>query len=97
MERVVLEHVPPGTNINAAQKFMEAEGFSCRRKQNESFSEMPVHVIGEHAEIHSGIDFLQCDRQQSAGFLMEKIWSVALVLEGETVRDVLVSHCYGGL
>ena len=97
MRRVVLEHVPPGMNINAAQKFMEAEGFSCRRKQNESFSETSVHVIGEHPEIHFGIDFLQCDREQSAGFLMGQIWTVALVLDGETVSDVLVSHCYDGL
>ena len=93
MRNVVLEHVPPGANISAAQKFMEAEGFSCVRKSG-SFREMTW--FGDHSEPHSGIDFLKCDRRQSAGFLMTRYWSVALVLEGETVSDALVSHYIDG-
>ena len=95
MRKAVLEHVPLGTNVNAAQKFMEAEGFSCRLERNGSFQEKTWW--GDHPEPHSGIDFLRCKRHQSAGFLMTTFWSVALVLEGETVSDVLVSHCYDGL
>lgn len=93
MRRVVLEHVPLGTNVNAAQKFMEAEGFSCERLKMEAFP--TGGVIGDEPEdlpeSPSGVDFLECVREQSAGFLMGRIWSVRLLLEDETVSDIRVS------
>jgi hypothetical protein len=43
------------------------------------------------------IDFVRCNRTNSAGVLTGRVWSVAILLDGEkTTGEVLVSHYIDG-
>ena len=95
MKDVVAKHVPPGTSIVDAQRFMESEGFSCLVERGKGFSERRAWY--DAGEKHTNIDFLRCSRSQSDGhILMSRNWSVALVLNGDAVTHVLVGHYIDG-
>lgn len=95
MREVVVWHVPPGTSIPAAGAFMKSEGFTVHLERNESFNERRSWV--DIFKTHDHLDFLDCRRVQSAGsLLMSHFWEVALVLDGDVVRDVVVSHYVDG-
>jgi hypothetical protein len=93
MIAVIPQHVPVGTSVQEAMKFMEHEGFACTLRRNGTFCEQRGHDPGEK---HEGIDFLECHRVQNAGFLMSRVWEVALVLKNDRVTDILVSHWFDG-
>jgi hypothetical protein len=73
---------------------MEDEGFTCDDVVQGTFVERTW--FGDREPVHEGLDFVHCERTQSAGFLMTSYWDVALVHNGETVTDVLVSHYLDG-
>lgn len=75
--------LPAGTPISAVQCFMECEGFCCEMLKNQSFS--------EEGTVHSGIDYLYCDRKEPAAFLITRRWQVAIVVRKGAVWDIFVS------
>jgi len=95
MRTVVLQHVPPGTSLETATAFMTEEGFGCEVQKASDFYERRSWM-NEGAK-HEGLDFLNCNRRQSAGeLLMFRDWSVAVILDGDVVSDVLVAHYVDG-
>lgn len=81
VKRVLRAQVPTGMAVAAARTIMERNGFRCRMRNDESFSENGIVV--------NGIDFLYCDREQ--GMPVATRWQVALVSEEGRVADILVS------
>jgi len=102
MKSVLAEHVPHGTPVADARRFMESEGFDCRECSNGSFIERTW--FGDREPRYDGIDFTDCDRVQNlgiykgsfGGLLMSRNWRVALVNDGNAVTDILVSHYIDG-
>lgn len=92
MREVLLDAVPIGSNVKDAEAFMVSEGFACEIKRNARFVERrdDASVSGNHLT-HEGIDFLECNRSEMAHLLIERKWHAAFVLDGETVRDVIVN------
>lgn len=80
METAVREHVPVGTPLADAIRMMEQEGFQCSVTRDGSFAE------------REQIDYIDCVRRDQLGRWVTQSWRVALVLEGNQVADVLVSH-----
>jgi hypothetical protein len=95
MRQAIIQRIPRGTSIDAARKVMESEGFTCNLKRNSTFYERTSWQT-DGVQRHDQIDFLECRRTQSAGFLMSRQWTVALVLNGDLVSDVLISHILDG-
>lgn len=94
MRQTLADQLPEGTALAAAQQFMEHEGFTCMIVRNGTFVEKTW--FGAQVPIHENIDFLECRRVQSDGLLMSRYWGVALVLSGDSVQKVLVSHYIDG-
>jgi len=95
MRQVLRSELPEGANVDAARQFMEQEGFICKVVRNGTFVEKTW--FGDREPVHDDIDFLDCTRVQTAGhLLMPRTWRVGLVLEGDVVEGVLVSHYIDG-
>ena len=77
MIRVVLTHVPVGSTVNDAQRFLEQEGFQCSRHTNDTF------------QGHKGVDYIYCDRE--GGWLIYRRWQLAIVHRDGKVVEVLAS------
>lgn len=97
MREAIRGHVPIGTEASAAREFMESEDFHCTVRRNAEFCERNGWTKDSIIQRHKGIDFIECKRVQGEGhLLMSRIWTVALVLEGDIVSDVLVAHYIDG-
>ena len=83
MKTAVLHAVPSGSTIAFAEQFMMREGFQCQRTTNADFAEQ------DH--IYQHIDYVSCDRTDSAGFPVTRRWQIALVYENEHISDVRVA------
>jgi hypothetical protein len=83
MKSALVRLVPPGTSVAKARAAMEHEGFTVTEKRNARFA--------EQGKLRESIDYLYCDRTESAGFPIERRWQVALVNDGTQVTDILVS------
>ena len=83
MKEAVLHAVPSGSTVVSAEQFMVRVGFQCLRTTNADFAEQ------DHVYHH--IDYVSCDRTDSAGFPVTRRWQIALVYENEHISDVLVS------
>ena len=83
MKEAVLHAVPSGSTITSAEQFMVREGFQCLRTTNADFAEQD--------RVYHHIDYVSCDRTDSAGFPVTRRWQIALVYENEHISDVLVS------
>ncbi|QDT03320.1 hypothetical protein K227x_17020 [Rubripirellula lacrimiformis] len=96
MHLSVVSLVPAGTSLEDANALMENEGFECEVTRNGTFREMR-HLFDKGPD-HEGLDFLRCRRTNSnAGFLMGRVWNVAIVLDGDVTNgDVIVSHFVDG-
>jgi hypothetical protein len=85
MKQVLVARVPVGTPLSEAQRVLEQEGFRCALKRDSNF----VDAAGVR---HDRIDFLEGERQdvfpRRLGF--PRLWRVAVVVRGNTVRDILV-------
>ena len=90
MTQAVLAHVPIGTDVEHATKFMEHEGFACSVFTNHSFT----GDLGGHRE---GIDFVYCERTDNEGFLEIRVSSVALVFADGKVTEVLARIRWYGM
>lgn len=88
MKSAILAHVPIGTTIDDARKFMEKERFRCSEYTNAIFT--------MHGGTRKGIDFTYCERIDNAGFLEVRIWGVALVVVDEKVTEILVRESVFG-
>jgi hypothetical protein len=77
MQRIVRTAVPPGSDLQDAQRFMEKEGFHCSRQTNTSFGG------------RIGIDYLWCDR--SDGGVVKRRWQVAIVHQNGKVSEILAT------
>jgi hypothetical protein len=77
MVEAVLGHAPVGTPIDDAQRFMEREGFDCRRETNAEFLD------------RKGLDYIYCDR--SEGGVVRRRWQVALVHRDGQITEVIAS------
>jgi hypothetical protein len=91
MKRAILAHVPIGTTIDDAQKFMEQERFHCSKFTNAAFS------MHSDAGTREGIDFTYCERTDNAGLLEVRVWGVALVVVDDKVTEILVRDAVFGL
>ncbi len=95
MHDTLAERIPPGTPLPTAQAFMEQEGFRCSLKRQGVFIERTW--FGSKEPRHEDLDFLYCRRTQNAGHpLMACIWEVAVVVEDDTVQNLLVSRYVDG-
>src|SRR5262249_11492137 len=81
MKASVLTKVPIGTPVAEARRIMEAEGFSSRMVQQETFPEL---------NIQEKIDYLQCERVAPLKGWIERRWRVIMVIQHGSVSDVLV-------
>ena len=95
LKTVLREHIPPGTPVALAQRFMEKEGFTCARVSKGVFVER--EQWHEEGPLHENIDYLDCNRSWTAGsiFMVRKT-EVGLVLDHGVVKDVLVSSFVDG-
>ena len=96
MEMTVKGLVASGQTIDEAMAIMQREGFECVVMRNESFCER--RHWSDNEPTRENIDFIRCRRINMAGHvLMERVWNVGLVLEGETTTgEVLISHYVDG-
>ncbi len=87
--------IRPGMTIGEVESAMKAEGFKCNIERNASFISMKSWLDMEPRR--DAIDFVRCNRTNSAGVMMGRVWSVAILLDGEkTTGEVLVSHYIDG-
>jgi len=87
--------IRPGMTIEEVDSAMKAEGFKCTIERNASFIAMRSWLDKEPRR--DAIDFVRCNRTNSAGLMMGRVWSVAILLDGEkTTGEVLVSHYVDG-
>jgi len=88
MKQAILAHVPIGTEVEHATKFMEHEGFECSIFTNSMFTSTDT--------TREGLDFIFCQRKNNVGLLEVRLWGVALVFADGKVTEVLVrSGTYG--
>lgn len=80
MKEALRRAIPTGTSLANARRFMEQEGFACKITRNGSFRG------------REGIDYLYCDRSERYAHWVDQRWQIALVLEGDRVRDIEVAH-----
>ena len=78
MVEAVLSQIPVGTSVDDAQRFMEREGFTCSRSNNEAFLD------------RKGLDYVHCDRSDGSGFVQRR-WQVAVVHKDGKVVEVLAT------
>jgi len=83
MKAAVLHAVPSGSTIISAEQFMTQEGFQCLRTTSADFA--------EHDHVYHDIDYVSCNRTDSAGFPGTRRWQIALVYENEHISDVRVA------
>jgi len=83
MKEAVLHAVPSGSTIVSAEQFMTREGFQCLRTTNADFAEQD--------RVYHHIDYVSCERTDSAGFPVTRRWQIALVYENEHISDVRVA------
>ncbi len=83
MKTAVLDAVPIGSTLAHAEQFMAQEGFECVRMTNADFA--------EQERVYHQIDYLYCDRIDSAAFPVTRRWQLALVYENDQITDALVS------
>ncbi len=89
MKQAILAHAPIGTEVEHATKLMEHEGFKCSLFANHDFT-------GDGGT-RGGLDFVYCERKDSAGILEVRIWGVALVIADGKVTEVLVRNGIFGM
>lgn len=63
---------------------------------NSTLEECRSWIISQRWPRHENIDFIECRRVDSAGFLMVRVWRVAIILDGNKTGEVLVSHYVDG-
>ena len=95
METEIGVLIHPGMTIEEVESVMKSEGFTCSVERNASFVAMRSWLDKEPRR--DAIDFVRCNRANSAGIMMARIWSVAVLLDGDkTTGEVLVSHYVDG-
>lgn len=87
MKRVILEHVPIGTEIDDAREFMLQEGFECEEYTDSIFT---MNASDSGGSTRHGLDFLYCGREDPAGWQGVRNWGVALIVADGVVAEVLV-------
>lgn len=95
MKTQLAQLIPPGTPVEVARTVMEKEGFDCTVRRNATFIEELSLDEEEFEAFWTGtgkrFDFLDCHRSQNVELIARRDWSVAVVLQGNAVTDVLVS------
>jgi hypothetical protein len=95
METEIGVLIHPGMTIEEVESVMKSEQFTCTIERNASFVAMRSWLDKEPRR--DAIDFVRCNRSNSAGIMMARIWSVAVLLDGDkTTGEVLVSHYVDG-
>ncbi len=87
--------IHPGMTIAEVESAMKSEGFKCNIERNASF--VIKKSWNDREPRRDAIDFIRCNRTNSAGLMMRHVWSVAILLDGDkTTGEVLVSHYVDG-
>lgn len=73
-----MEVIPVGSSITDAQDRMQASGFECVFQWHGSWG-------GEN-----NLNYLYCNRQDG-GWMVQRVWQVAVMMQGVTVGDVRVA------
>lgn len=95
MKHTLLEHITlQRSSIAEAHRFMENEGFECQRIRKGSFREQSHGP--DYGVEHKDIDFLLCKRAENIKLFLASVWRIALVIDGETVSDVLIDSYLDG-
>ena len=95
METSLEQLIRPGMTIEEIETSMKSEGFTCTVERQSSFIEM--RTFRDKEPRHDGIDFVRCRRNNSGGFMMARLWSVAVLLDGDrSTGKILVSHYIDG-
>lgn len=93
---VLKEHLPPGTTAEEAQQFMNREGFTCRRESQGTFRYKVVAQDGSTKKHELELsDHLRCRRDMPNGWVTTVVF-VAIVLEDEQVKDIVVDRDFVG-
>ena len=85
MRRELEKQIPIGSSITGAQQILQANGFRCTLKQQQSFVEM---TDNKSILEHSNIDFLLCDKSDHL-LVNTRFWQVAVLHQGGVVVDLL--------
>ena len=95
METALEQLIRPAMTIEEIETAMKSEGFTCTVERQSSFIEM--RTFRDMEPRHDGIDFVRCRRTNSGGFMMARLWSVAVLLDGDrSTGKILVSHYIDG-
>ena len=91
METALEQLIRPGMTIEGIETAMNSGGFACTVERQSSFIE--IRTFRDKEPRHDGIDFVRYPRTNSEGFMMARLWSVAVLLDGDrSTGKILVSH-----
>lgn len=79
LRSALLSKLAPGSDPSRATEFMQKNEFKCQMRTNASWVEL------------DNIDYLHCDKHVSARFPVSRRWQVAIVVEKNKIRDILVT------
>ncbi|HQI18366.1 MAG TPA: hypothetical protein PLW55_03395 [Leptospiraceae bacterium] len=82
LRKALLSKISPGTSLASAKDKMVEEGFVCTEMKNSSF---------QSDRLHSGIDYLYCDRSICGSSMVTRRDQVAVVHQRGVVTEILVS------
>jgi hypothetical protein len=90
MKQEILKSIPIGSSLTNAQKLMDANGFRCSKQEQGNFLELDTENM-DYGILHNNIKYLYCDKELSAESFCSRRWQIALVFDGNTVSDIIVS------
>src|SRR5436305_5123993 len=84
MQQELEKKIPIGSSIIDAQQILQANGFACSMKNQQSF----IEVNDKNAVVeHKNIDFLFCDKQDRL-LINARFWQVAVVHQNNLVSAI---------
>jgi hypothetical protein len=79
LRSALLGKLVPGSDSSGATEFMRKNEFKCQMRTNASWVDL------------DNIDYLHCDKHVTARFPVSRRWQVAIVVEKNKIRDILVT------
>ena len=88
----ILRIIPLGSSYAKARELMTANGYRCE------VSNEPFIVVnnGRQERVRTGLNYLYCDKRESASYLVTRRWQIAVVNQNEKVSDIFVSTGLAG-
>ncbi len=92
MKQELEKRIPVGSSITDAQRLLQANGFRCTIKQQQSFIELNDDELSDNKSVveHGNIDFLFCDKRDDL-LTNTRFWQAAVVHKNGVVSELLSS------